>query len=130
MKLYLFFCFGILSASAQTPVTDSDSTVVSKTLTVEYALGISPAEDMIDGFPKKSFVITDFHYTTTLKGSVPTKGTVENYMGLHGEHQHPFEIFNPKPGMVIRIDHIHVIRKPGGKGEIDIPAILEFFITE
>ena len=138
MKLFfVLFCFSNFLASAQ---TDS---IVSKTITVANSLSVSDLEDLIDGFPKNSFAITDFHFTTTLKGKIISKGTMENYLGLHGKEQYPFKRFNmdhsdptnidetdPVPGMIVRIDKIHVIRKPGAIGEIEVPAILEFILTE
>jgi|GEM_PF-4377058 len=139
MKLVLILVWlGFASTFAfaqKTLMTDSTLDVISKTVSIDYILSIPDMSDAIDGFPKRTFAITDCHWTITLKGSPTKHGTIEDYMGIHGM-EHPFKdildpkMIKPKPGMIIRIDRIHVIRKPGATGDIAPIPILEFILTE
>ncbi|CAN5506910.1 hypothetical protein BH11BAC1_BH11BAC1_11990 [soil metagenome] len=129
-NILILFCFIFTNSKAQKILlTDSTQEAISKKVSVDYLLGIPNMYDVIDSFPNKIFAITDCHYTATLKGSITQRGTFEDYMGIHGM-KYPFKIFNPKPGMIIQIDRIHVIKKPGASGDIAPVPALEFIVTE
>jgi len=132
--ILIFFCFVSTASGAQSILlTDSTQVIISKTVSVDDLLSIPEMWVAIEGFPKKTFAITDLHYTITLKGSVILKGSMEDYMGIHGM-SYPFKsifdlkILKAKPGMILRIDRIHVVRKPGATGDISPMPVLEFIL--
>lgn len=110
-------------------------TVVSKTVTVDYILNVPNYQNLIDGFPIKSFVITNCRQIITFNGKIVYKGKFDNDIWQRDTDPNPGfypfkDMVKIKPGMIIRIDNIHVIRRPWATGEIEIPSALEFIITE
>jgi hypothetical protein len=126
MKLFFIcFCYSTLLAAAQT------DTVVTKTVSVNYFSNVS-SYSIIEGFPKKSFAITDYRFKITLDGKIAYKGTFTNGVWQRDINS-PLVVFKGyklKPGMLVYIDMIHVIRRPGATGEIEIPKAVEFILTE
>jgi hypothetical protein len=129
----MFFCLVSITLKGQKILlADSTQEIISKRVTVDYILSIPTIEDAIEGFPKKIFAITDCLVTITLKGSPTKHVTLEDYMGIHGM-LYPFQKqldFAPKPGMKVRIERIHVIKKAGATGDIAPIPITEFILTE